>query len=325
MSNIQQQAMLVDIAFSLPRQSVELETVARGVEANAHAAEGVVKSSGFYFRRRDGRKTLDGLRLLKQFQSSWANELKYFARYPFAGGFKLLPAALLEQFMATNQRFIDSEAEVWRQWSTTEYPQWAASAPQRMGDLYRSIDFPSLDECRAKFICEVTVLPMAPVDQWRHITAIAPDVAAVMQQREEETIQKVTRESHAKLWNDIMKPLKNIVERLSKDKTRIHETLIPSVTEIAALIPAYNAIIKDEALEDLSVKVQQTLSKITAEDLRRDPVMRDAALKTASALIEEFDPYARSFEMDDETPSPNPDQEQETQQQEQPTTEDTAP
>lgn len=307
--------MLVDITFGLPRQSVKLETVARNVETQANAEEGVVRSSGYYFRKREGKKVLDGLRTLKQFQSSWGNELKFFARYPFAGGFKLLPATLLEQFMATNKRFLDSEEEVWRQWSTAEYTSWAQSAPVRMGALYNAADFPSLDECRTAFICDITVIPMAPVDQWRHITAIAPDVAAVMQAREEATIQKVTRESHAQLWQDIMKPLRNVVEQLTKDKTRIHETLIQNVTEIASLIPAYNAVIKDEALESLAVQVTQTLSKITAEDLRKDNSVRDSALKTAAALVAEFDPYARSFMMDEGDDSqPAPESPTETQQ-----------
>lgn len=312
--SIQQQAMLVDITLGLPRQSVKLETVARDIESQKGAAEGVVRSSGYYFRRKEGKRVLDGLRQLKQFQASWAEELKYFARYPFAGGFKLLPATLLQQFMATNQRFLDSEAEVWRSWSTSEYAQWAESAPQRMGELFNAADFPSLDECREKFICEVIVIPMAPVDQWRHITALAPDVAAVMQAREEATIQKVTRESHAQLWQDIMKPLKNVVEQLSKPKARIHETLIANVTEIAALIPAYNAVIKDGQLDELALQVQQTLAKITAEDLRNDSSIRDNTLKAAASLIETFDPYARSFTIDDEDESPAPLPPVETQQ-----------
>lgn len=308
--SIHQQAMLVDITFGLPKQTVKLETVSRQVEEQAHAETGVVRSSGYYFRKREGNKVLNGLRELSQFQSSWGNELKYYARYPFAGGFKLLPATLLSKFMETNQRFVSAELEVWNHWAQNEYPKWASSAPQRMGALYNAADFPSLDQCRDAFVCDVTVLPMAPVDQWRHITAIAPDVAAVMQEREEEAIRRVTKESHAQLWKDIMAPLKNVVEQLSKDKARIHETLIENVTSIAALVPAYNAVIQDPQLEELAAQVQQTLAKITAEDLRKDASIREATMKTASKLVDIFDPYARSFELDEEeTPASEPAQE----------------
>lgn len=298
--SIQQQTMLVDIRFSMPRQTVKLDEVARDVEDMKHASRGVVRSSGYYFKETVNGKQKDGLKMLSQFKQSWEKELKYYARYPFAGGFRMLPAALLADFEATNQRFLDSEPEVWRTWAETVYPEWRRTAPQRMGDLFNPADFPSLEDCRMRFRCNVTVLPMAPVDQWRHITAIAPDMAAVMQSREEDTIKRVTRDSHAQLWQDIMAPLKNIVEQLGKDKAKIHETLINNVTAIASLIPAYNAVIGDSNLDAIAMQVTQTLSKITAEDLRKDASVREAALKAATSLVEEFDPYARSFMLDDE-------------------------
>lgn len=298
--SIRNNAMMVEITFGLPRQTVKLEAIARQLEVEHGAQSGVIGSSGYYFKRKEGSKRFDGLKTLRDFQSGWRTELQYFARYPFAGGFKILPAALYDKFMETHDRFLLGEQAVWDKWALEEYSVWATSAPQRMGDLFNLDDFPSLEDCRNRFVCQVDVRAIAAVDQWRHITSISPDIAATMQAREEEAVARVTRESHAQLWRDIMGPLKNMVEQLGKDKTRIHETLIEHVMSITSLIPAYNAVVQDPAMNQLAEQVQLALASISTEDLRNDASIRSRVLEDAKRLVSEFNPYAVSLEVDDD-------------------------
>lgn len=300
MSTISTTTMLVGIVFGLPRQSVKLEDLARNLETQNNAEAGVVSANGYYFKKRERNKKIDGLAALKKFQTSWGNDLKHFARYPFAAGFRLLPGPILNDFESVNNRYVREAEAVWNSWARNEYPQWRESAPERMGNLYNERDFPSLEDCRNRFICDVTVIPLAPIDQWQRITTISPDLAATMAQREEAAIQKVTQEYHAKLWADMMAPLKNVVEQLSKDKTKIHETLIGSLIQIADLIPAHNAVVQDAQLNALSDQVKATLGSITAEDLRKNAETKAMVLEHARRMVDEFEPYARSFELDEE-------------------------
>lgn len=290
--------MLVGISFSMPRQGRKLKAVASEIETNAQAEHGTVKASMSYFRKKEGSKEIDGLKTLKNFQQEWRQALLQYARYPFSADMRLLPASLVSTFVSINQSFEARQQAVIEGWLADEYPTWADTAPQRMGQLYDGGDFPSEYDCRARFKCDVTVIPLAEVDQWNRIASISPSLASTMQTAQNELTERVVRESHARLWSDVMAPLRNIVEQLSKDRTRIHSTLIENVIAIADIIPAYNAVLQDRQLETLGTRIKETLSAISAEDLRKDADTRTAALEGAKQLIEEYEPFARSFELD---------------------------
>ncbi len=292
--------MLVGISFSMPRQGRKLKAVASEIETNARAEHGTVKASMSYFRKKEGSRDIDGLKTLKTFQQEWRQALMQYARYPFAADMKLLPASLVNEFTRINASFLVRQQAVIDGWLADEYPNWLDTAPQRMGQLYDPGDFPSESDCLARFKCEVTVVPLAEVDQWNRIAAISPSLATTMQATQNEMMERVTRESHARLWSDVMAPLRNIVEQLSKDRSKIHETLIGNVISIAQLIPAYNAVLQDPQLAALGTRIEETLSAITADDLRKDAETRASTLANAKELVEAYEPFARSFELDEQ-------------------------
>lgn len=292
--------MLVGLSFGMPRQSRQLTAIAGEIENNANAQHGTVKASIHYFRRKEGSREVDGLKTLKQFQSAWKSAVEYFARYPFAAGMKLLPAALVEQAVAVNEEFRSKEAGIREAWLRDEYPGWLASAPERMGSLYDPADFPSADDCMNRFRCDVVIVPLAEAEQWQRIAVISPDLAASMASQQNETTERVTREAHGRLWADVMSKIQNIVEQLSKDKTKIHDSLLGNVIAITDLIPAYNQIHQDQNLTNLAARVKEQLQTINPDDLRKDTEARAAALEKAKAIVTEFQPYQRAFADSDE-------------------------
>lgn len=292
--------MLVGIGMGMPRQSRQLTAIASQIETQTNAQHGTVKASIHYFRRKEGSREVDGLRTLKTFQTEYKSRLEYFARYPFTAGMKLLPAALVEQFMAAHDVFHSREDAVLAEWIENEYPGWLNSAPVRMGSLYDPADFPSAADCTNRFKCEVTVVPLAEAEQWQRITVISPDLAATMASQQNATTERVTREAHARLWADVLGPINHIVETLSKDKSKLYASLLENVMSITALVPAYNQIHGDEQLTALANLATEELSKISIEDLRTSAEARETTLAKAKAIVTEYQPYARAFELDDE-------------------------
>lgn len=292
--------MLVGITFGMPRQSRQLAAVAGQIETQNHAERGTVKASIHYFKRREGNREVDGLKTLKTFQTSWRSALEHYARYPFAAGMKLLPATLVEQFMQVNQQFVSRKEAVYSTWQSNEYPSWSQSGPSRMGSLYDPDDFPNAADCMKRFVCDVTVVPLAETDQWQRIAVISPDLAATMANQQNEITERMMKQAHAKLWADVMKPIQNIVDQLSKDKTKIHESLIGNVIAITDLIPAYNEIHQDPQLTAVAASIKASLSQIKPEDLRTSGEAKTAALEKAKDIIATYEPYARSFAVDDE-------------------------
>jgi hypothetical protein len=300
--SINNNTMLVGISFGLPRQTRQLKTETSIIEQKHHAQAGVVSNpSGYYFRKIEGKSTVDGLKALKEFQTSWKASLEHFARYPFASGMKLLPAALVAQFVEVNESFQRRQAGVWLDWIEDEYPQWAGTAEQRMGSLYDASDFPSAADCERRFVCEITVVPLPEVEQWKRIEVISPDLASTMQATQNAAVDRVRRESHAMLWNDVLTPLTHMIELLGRDKTRISENLINNIIKVVDLVPAYNQMHQDEHLTQIAERIKTGLSSISIDDLRKSPEAKAEAVNIAKEIVAEFQPYARKFaEEDDE-------------------------
>lgn len=286
--------MLVGISFGLPRQSRELKAESAQIESENKAASGTVRSSCFYFKRKDGGKELDGLAALKKFQGAWKAALEKYARFPFASGTKLLPAACVEQFVKADQSFKDKVDEVWMQWADDEYPQWLATAPERMGGLFDPQDFPALSDCKERFICDVTMAPLGNAEQVQRISLLSPDMKELMEQATNDAFAKGVAESNKKNWQDIMTPLKHLVATLEKPKKVIRDTLIGNIISIVEMLPQVN-LSGDPQLAELAEKAKAGLCKLTPEDLRKSTDTQNEAIKVAKALVAEFDPFARKF------------------------------
>lgn len=292
--------MLVSLEFGMVRQTRQLKKESADIETKANAKPGTVKSSGYYFKMKEGTKEIDGLAILKSFHNEWGNALKHYARYPFAA-MRMLPAALVEQFVKEDQIFRNREPIVWSNWLLNEWPKWSKNPQDRMGDLYDPNDFPTEEDCRQRFCARIEILPLAEADKWQHILMLAPNIKEMMQKRQEEATSRIIKEAHKKIWQDVMDPLKHVVEMLSKDKTKLHESLIENVIKVVDLIPAYNTVHGDVNLDRAAASIKEKLGQIDLALLKKSAEDKAAALAAAKELVAEFDPFARSLNLDEET------------------------
>ncbi|MCI0422696.1 MAG: hypothetical protein L0312_26325 [Acidobacteria bacterium] len=289
------QTLLVGMTFGLPRQSRLLKQVSNQAEAKAKAAPGTTRYSLHYWKWDDGNKHQDGLEPLKKFQTAYKSALEHFARFPFATGAKLLPAALVEPFLKVKEVFEKQQGEVWKHWIYEVYPKLAGSAPTRMGQFYSGEDFPTAEDCMERFVCEVTMIPLASADQWKRIALLAPDLAAAQEVQTNQAYQKGMTEGHAKLCAEFMEPIQHAVAVLSKDGSKIYETLLGNIIKIVDIIPAYTPLFKDNHLEQSAAQAKEAFSKYTTEDLKKSDEARKAILASAKSIVSSFSQYQRKF------------------------------
>ena len=292
--------MLVGMTFGMPRQSKQLESQARATEDTANAQRGVVKSSSFYFRKKEGGKEIDGLAKLRSFQNAWKNAIEHYARYPFAAGMKILPAALVEQCHQINEEYKARQAGVWQDWMANDWPYWWSTGAERMGTLFDPNDFPSEQDCFKRFKCNVSIVPLAEAEQWQRIAVISPSLAQTMAATQNEAVANATKQAHARLWSDIMEKIQHVVDTLSKDKTKVHETLLGNVTGLLDLLPAYNDVLQDNHLAQLATDWKERLAGMNAELLRSSQEARAQVVEQAKEIITSYTPYARAFNLDEE-------------------------
>ena len=291
------QSAIVSISFGLPRQSRDLKAEAAGVETKNNAARGTVRTAMFYFKKKseDGKSDIDGLDLLKRFQTRFkASTIMTFAPYPYSGGFYLLPGANIGKYRDAVDLFTKEKETVWMKWADDEYPMWRESAPERMGNLFDKGDFPSLGECSERFTCETTEALLATGDQWKRIAALTPDIVATMEEKSNEKIKGAVAAATASLWVDVMKPIEHIVTTFSKDKYKIHDSMIGNILAIVEMVPALN-MENDPNLAQLAADAKETLGKIKPEELRKSAELRSETLNTAKKLMAQFAPLQRKL------------------------------
>lgn len=296
-TDITTQATLVAISFGLPRQSRELKKVAADAETAAKAAKGTVKSSMFYFKKNENGRDVDGLDKLKKFQSAWKREVELIAPYPYGGGFRILPAALVQRCVDTNAKFRKEMDDVWKAWANDDdgYCLWFDTAKERMGDFYDPKDFPSLGECKNRFTCEVIMTTVGTAEQWRRISAISPDLASTMEQHSNETIQAKVQQAMAQTWKDLLAPIQHLIHTLEKEADPIiKQSLVGNIIQIVELIPAFN-LTGDSNLSAFATKAKEKLCAIDLKALKKDPDTKKNVLTVAKELVAEFEPFARKF------------------------------
>jgi len=89
----------------------------------------------------------------------------------------------------------------------------------------------------------------------------------------------------------VLHPIHHLVEVLSRDKPKFHETLLSSLTGILDLVPAFN-LTNNMELTRLATTARETLGGITVDQLRSDPDMRKKTLQDAQALLATFGSFS---------------------------------
>lgn len=280
------QALLATLSFHMPRQSRQLKKISEEIEEQNHAQEGVTRASCYYFRQKQGKETIDALSELKSFFGLWK---KGHERLTIAwlGSARLLAGAVVPQYLnlrSEMERIAPQKAEEF----FAVHADWEVTAAHRMGAFYEAEDFPNLSECRERISWENLLTPLPEAEQWRRIAMINPDHAAAEEARLNAAVNRARQEAHRQTWTDLLGHFTHIIEVLSKDKTRLHETLLGNLNQMLDLIPAYGPLFNDQDLLRAAAEAKQTLGTINIEDLRADPALRTQAVTNARDLLARF-------------------------------------
>jgi len=289
------QALLVSLSFRLPRQSILLKKEAHDIEQAAKAQSGTVKATLSYFQKAiTSSKTEDALAGIKSYQNAWRAEHNRLTRVWDGNNTRLLPATLISQYMEMTEKFKAGFPKEVAEFLAA-YPEWAASAPERMGDLYAKANFPSLKEVTNSISHDLSYIPLPAGDAFKRIAVISHDTALIMEQVTNEKVQSAIKDAQAQTWKDIMEPIRHLVTTLNKDKTKIYDSLIGNITSVVDLIPQFNAMFHDEELAQLAASAKENLSTIDLNEVKKDPKAKAAAIEKAQQVLDAFEPFACSF------------------------------
>lgn len=281
------QALLVSLSFTLCRQSKLNRQESQKVEDSNHARRGVAKVSTYYFQEQSGSTTNDALAPLKSHFGAWRSEHNRLTRPWDQGNTRLLPAKLVQLYLNAKSRFEEQTPALLQEFFTV-YEDWRTTAPDRMGELFSSDDYPSLNEVRESIGWSCSMIPLPSGEQWKRITLISPDLAATMETQTNAAVAAAVEAARMATWHDLMVPVQHIVEVLGRDRPRIFESLIGNLNSILELAPSFDLTGQDTQMKAFIDRAKLDLSTVTAEDLRSDPAIRQSTLNKASELLASF-------------------------------------
>lgn len=165
-----------------------------------------------------------------------------------------------------------------------------------LGNLYDDNDYPSEHELNHKFKIDLEILPIPQAGDFR-VDLPIEDMKEIEKNLVDAENKKMA-EAMAKLSRRLYDPVKHMVEELTKEKSRIHRSLIGNIEKIVEVLPDLN-LLEDSILEDLRKEVEEKLCQIPIEEIRESDFVKSEAKKTAKELANKIKDIS-GIEDDDE-------------------------
>ena len=167
-----------------------------------------------------------------------------------------------------------------------------SDAQDKLGDLFRRMDYPSPDQIASKFNFNISYIPLPEVGDFR--VDIGNEQKSVLQKSYTDYYSSQLANAMNDVWTRLHKVLKNMSERLdyadTDTKKVFRDTLVSNVVDIVELLSVCN-VTKDSRMESMRVKLDNALRGITADALRDDEFLRaetkqavDDAIKSLPSL-----------------------------------------
>lgn len=141
----------------------------------------------------------------------------------------------------------------------------------RLGDMYNESDFPTEDELRSKFSIKIHITPIPSSDDWRvqideeHRKMLADNLEAEYKS----AIDNAMRDT----WDRLYQAINKLVERLSNDSNKIHESTLTNALELVDILPMLN-ITGDADLYTMTEEIRGKIRGADIDGLRKDKALR---------------------------------------------------
>ncbi|HLP66746.1 MAG TPA: hypothetical protein VK181_04430 [Rhizobium sp.] len=179
----------------------------------------------------------------------------------------------------------------------TEYPDLLTAARSRLKTMFKTEDYPSPEELRAKYAMKVTVMPVPAANDFR--VNMSQAQADMIRADIERNVMEATAAAMRDVYRRIAEATGRMVERLTayKPSTRtgdrsegvFRDSLVENVRELIEVLPSLN-VVGDPALAELAEEMR-ALVRYPADTLRNSPNARRDVADKARAIYATVSDY----------------------------------
>lgn len=229
------------------------------------------------------------LEVITQHVGNVRNRYVYPRTLPWSDtGLRLLPTI---NFMEFNTR-MQGEEEIFQRLVEeflAVYPSLITAQAMALGDMFQRDDFPTVEDIKTKFAFSVNYIPVPTSGDFRI------DIGNAAVQELQDKFDEYSSERVKVAMQDVRVRLKDHLVRMSdrlgmdtvggETKPRMfHESLLDTGLELCDLVKGLN-VVGDVDLEAARKKLEQALTGVGVEELRKDVQIRTDVKKDVDAIL----------------------------------------
>jgi hypothetical protein len=166
----------------------------------------------------------------------------------------------------------------------SQWPDIIAEAAIRLAGLFELRQYPAQEQLSSRFAFRVAYTPVPVSGDLR--VALDVEQLAEMRARIDEDGKAALKATQSGAWERLHSKVAHMADILTRDKTRIHDSLVQNLVDVCDVLPDLN-FTDDPRLNKAIALVKKQLV-IPAERLREDPAVKEntaaAAKKIADAM-----------------------------------------
>ena len=283
---ITEKAMLAAVHISIWTAVKHDRKVSRDVADQHGAHHGAGRYNKQLLR---GAHKLDELRTL----AGQIRQYFYKITLPWSDeGFRLLPSNFYFELMARMREFEASFEQAVESFLRV-YPQYIEQVRPELNGLFREEDYPSTDKLRSKFGIKLEVLPIPSGADFR-VQLSADEQARVSREIDANVRESLTRGTED-LWKRLREVVAHMVDRLNEPESRFHGSLVTNIADLVEILPKLN-VSGDADLNRFAGQIKQRLCNYSAQELKKNELLRAVTATDASKIVTEMDDLLLSRE-----------------------------
>ena len=207
-------------------------------------------------------------------------------------GDRLITRKLYASFIEVHEKLVAEFNDAVTKFLDDDYPVAIAKAEFRMGDLFKRDDYPHVNELRHRFRIGLDFDAVTTSNDFRvqidqeHVDRVKASMEAAAEARVQTAMQDV--------WKRMADTVGYFHTRMADPKAVFRDSTISNITDLLDRVPGLN-VLDDPDIEAVRKHIADSLGGIEADEIRKDPELREELAGEAKQIVDKMEGFMRAF------------------------------
>lgn len=207
-------------------------------------------------------------------------------------GDRLMTRKLYMDFIKEHERLVSEFNTAVTTFLDNKYPEAIAKAEFRMGELFKSDDYPAVRDLRHRFSITLDTDAITTANDFR--VQIDQDQVDKVRASMEAAAERRINAAMQDVWRRLAETIGYFAERMDNPDAIFRDSTVVNVAELIDLIPGLN-VLDDPNIEQIRQLASSKLTGIDAQAIRKDPELRSELADDAKEIMDRMAGFMRAF------------------------------